>query len=58
MAEEKTRFFVLAILVGTVTAMAVELAIKAGTFSEGLEAFDAVIPVAAVGLAWLFSGRS
>ena len=55
MAEEKTRFFVLAILTGTVTAMAVEIAIKAGTFAQGLEAFDAVIPVASIGLAWLFS---
>ena len=58
MAEAKTKFFVLAILTGTVTALAVELAIKAGTFGEGLEAFDAVIPVASNGLAWLFTARS
>ena len=58
MPQEKTRFFVLAILTSTVTALAVELALAAGTFGESLEAFDAVIPVASIGLAWLFSGKS
>ena len=58
MAEAKTRFFVLALTVGTVTALAVELALKAGTFGEGLEAFDAVIPMASIGLAWLFTARN
>ena len=53
----KTRTFVLMMLTGLVTALAVELAIHATTFGESLEAFDTAIPVVSIGLAWLFSGK-
>ena len=52
--QNRTQTLVLIILVGMVTALAVELSIHATGFGESLEAFDTVIPVASIGLAWLF----
>ena len=54
MAEQKTKALILIILVGLVSALAVELSVTATNFGQSLEAFDTVIPVVSIGLAWLF----
>ena len=50
----KTETLVLVVLVGLLTAGALELILSATTFGEQLESFDTIFAVASMGLIWLF----